>query len=197
MQRSLGIVAALGLIVIPLLAASQFPSSGARSREGFVGNLEVMSKGAPKSMAVDYRTWFVPEGHDARRSGKRRRRQSGGRGGERVFDGDHRRAEAAQAIWRVFCRPGRSHVANRHHQSFRDPAHLAAGAMRPPGRRHAPLPRRARPSCATAPKVAKLGSGLPQRRCEIAPGARYPRRRIYVSAGRALAHLRDVNCLVI
>ena len=62
MQRSLGIGAALGLIVIPLLAASQFPSSGARSREGFVGNLEVMSKGAPKSMAVDYRTWFVPEG---------------------------------------------------------------------------------------------------------------------------------------
>jgi len=62
MQRSLGIVAALGLTVIPLLAASQSPPSGTRSREGFAGNLEVMSKGAPESAAVDYRTWFVPEG---------------------------------------------------------------------------------------------------------------------------------------
>jgi hypothetical protein len=61
MQRSLGIVAALGLIVIPLLAVSQSPSSDARSREVFVGNLKVMSK-APESVAVDYRTWFVPEG---------------------------------------------------------------------------------------------------------------------------------------
>jgi hypothetical protein len=62
MQRSLGIVAALGLTVMPLLATAQSPSSGARSREGFAGNLEVLSKGTPESVAVGYRTWFIPEG---------------------------------------------------------------------------------------------------------------------------------------
>ena len=62
MERSLGIVAVLGLALIPVLAGSQSPSSGARSREGYVGNLEVMSKGAPQSVAVNYRTWFIPQG---------------------------------------------------------------------------------------------------------------------------------------
>ena len=62
MQRSLGIVAAIGLTVMPLLAAAQSPSSGARAREGFSGNLVVLNKGVPELVAVNYRTWFVPEG---------------------------------------------------------------------------------------------------------------------------------------
>jgi hypothetical protein len=62
MQRSLGIVAAIGLTVMPLLAAAQSPSSGARAREGFSGNLVVLNKGVPESVAVNYRTWFIPQG---------------------------------------------------------------------------------------------------------------------------------------
>ena len=62
MHRPLGLIAALCSIAFPLVAASQSPSSGARSREGFSGNLEILSKGTPGSVVVDYRTWFIPEG---------------------------------------------------------------------------------------------------------------------------------------
>jgi hypothetical protein len=62
MQRSLGIVAAVGMTIMPLLAAAQSPSSGARAREGFSGNLVVLNKGVPESVAVNYRTLLVPEG---------------------------------------------------------------------------------------------------------------------------------------
>jgi hypothetical protein len=61
MQRSLGIAAMVGMAVLPLMAASQSPPPGTRSREGFTGNLEVLSKGMPASVAVGYRTWFIPE----------------------------------------------------------------------------------------------------------------------------------------
>jgi quercetin dioxygenase-like cupin family protein len=62
MQRSLGIVAIAGLTLMPLLAVAQSPSSAARAREGFSGNLVVLNKGAPESVAVNYRIWFIPEG---------------------------------------------------------------------------------------------------------------------------------------
>jgi gentisate 1,2-dioxygenase len=61
-QRSLGIVAVVGMTLIPLLAASQSPSSGVHPREGFAGSLAVLNKGKPEAMAVNYRTWMIPPG---------------------------------------------------------------------------------------------------------------------------------------
>jgi gentisate 1,2-dioxygenase len=62
MRRSLCIIAAVGMAVAALPAASQSPPSGLHAREGFVGTLSVLNKGASESVAVNYRTWFIPEG---------------------------------------------------------------------------------------------------------------------------------------
>jgi len=61
-QRSLGIIAVVGITVIPLLAACQSSSSGVRSHEGFAGNLAVLNKGTQQSVTVNYRTWLIPPG---------------------------------------------------------------------------------------------------------------------------------------
>jgi hypothetical protein len=62
MQRILGIIALAGMAVIPPMAASESPSSGLHPRVGFSGNVAVLSDGTRQSVAVDYRTWFIPEG---------------------------------------------------------------------------------------------------------------------------------------
>jgi hypothetical protein len=61
-KRAPWIATVAGISVIPLIAASQSPPSGARSREGFDGSLSVLNKGAPLSVPLTYRTWMIPEG---------------------------------------------------------------------------------------------------------------------------------------
>jgi hypothetical protein len=125
MQRSLGLVAAINLMLTPLWAAAQSTSPETRAREGFAGNLTVMSNGTPESVAVNYRTWFVPEGATIDDLTE-------GAGGNVVVEVGSGmltaiiNGEPAQAIRRVFCRTRRSQSANRHHQSFGDLAHLGA-----------------------------------------------------------------------
>jgi len=62
MRRYLGIIAAAGMAAAALPAASQSPPSGLRAREGFVGDLSVLNKGATEAVPVNYRTWFIPQG---------------------------------------------------------------------------------------------------------------------------------------
>jgi quercetin dioxygenase-like cupin family protein len=60
MQRFLVVTTALSLM--PLLAAAQSTSSGVRAREGFAGNLVVLNKDAPQTVAVKYENWLIPPG---------------------------------------------------------------------------------------------------------------------------------------
>jgi quercetin dioxygenase-like cupin family protein len=62
MQRLLAVVSAAALSLMPPLAAAQSTSSGVRAREGFAGNLVVLNKGLPQTVAVKYQNWFVPPG---------------------------------------------------------------------------------------------------------------------------------------
>ena len=200
MRRSLGIAAALGVTVLPLLlAAAQSPSSGVRSREGFAGNLEILSKGAAELVAVDYRTWFIPEGTTFDDLG-------GGAGGNlvvevasgmltAVIDGQKQPKQFGE----FFVVPAGHKLQIVTTNRSRNSAHLAAGAVRPPGRRRAPLPRRARPSSATVAKLWCLcrlrASAATMRDCSR---ARYPRRHMYaISGARSRARARSVDCLAI
>jgi len=60
-HQSLRIVSLIGIALIPLLASSQ-STTGVRTREDFAGSVSVLNKGAPRTLKLNYKTWFIREG---------------------------------------------------------------------------------------------------------------------------------------